>query len=62
MVMNTRSGSQTNRQPVAPQEPVIQKDPHVVVGSNPIDGAKLLVQFPVWCESALSFDVLHASL
>jgi len=27
MVMNTRSGSQTNRQPVAPQEPVIQNDP-----------------------------------
>jgi hypothetical protein len=27
MVMNTRSGSQTNRQPVAPQEPVIQNNP-----------------------------------
>jgi hypothetical protein len=27
MVMNTRSRSLTNRQPVAPQEPVIQNDP-----------------------------------
>jgi hypothetical protein len=27
MVMNTRSGSQTNRQPKAPLEPVIQNNP-----------------------------------
>jgi hypothetical protein len=27
MVMNTRSGSQTNRQPRAPLEPVIQNNP-----------------------------------
>jgi hypothetical protein len=28
--------------------------------SFPTEGAKLLVQFSVWCESARSFDVLHA--